>query len=500
MLEELLFMILRGILIGVVVSAPMGPVGIFCIQRTLDKGRKPGFFTGVGAAVSDLIYCILTGFCLSFIEEFINNNRSPIQIIGASVLIGFGIWLIKKQPEGGTIAADELHTASSLEGDILKGFALTFSNPLILFLIIGLFAQFNFVVEGMTVWHYLLGFIGIMAGALGWWWVVTYFVDKLRGHFTQRTMKLINTIVGVIILVFAAVGIVSATSAYAHGADSPPHHTMTAGFRVADKAMKGWTAEFLDEDGRGILLRVAPRAVSEPFGDSDSDALLVTATAVGVRGQSGECLAQASLPQHIDPYRGANAWRMVRDESSWQLFAGNREYHPVFAFSMDMGRSMPPVVQPVLGGSVESEIMEMRMSGGADTSLIWEDVDDALAIFAGHDSDISGLYSLFDYDHDTKFARIGGQYRVAVLPSDHAGDYDIVYIDGATVYSDMWRKGMRKGLLKASPFGNVFDVDWVDSEGNTMGHDIQADFDSLSRIITIRFPYQNSALRFRKEP
>lgn len=500
MLEELLFMILRGILIGVVVSAPMGPVGIFCIQRTLDKGRKPGFFTGVGAAISDLIYCILTGFCLSFIEEFINSNRSPIQIIGASVLIGFGIWLIKKQPDGGNIAAGELHTSSSIEGDILKGFALTFSNPLILFLIIGLFAQFNFVVEGMTIWHYLLGFIGIMAGALGWWWVVTYFVDKLRGHFNQRTMKFINTIVGVIILVFAAVGIVSATSAYAHGADTPPHHTMTAGFRVADKAMKGWTAEFIDQDGRGVLLRVEPGSIAGPFGDSDADALLVTATAVGAGQQSGACLAKASLREHVDPYRGANAWRLVRNESVWQLYAGNREYHPVFSFNMDMGRSLTPVVTPVAGGSLDSGIMEMNLSGEVDTSLIWEDVDDALSIFAGHKGDISGLYSLFDYDHDTNFARIGGQYSVAVLPSDNAGDYDIVYIDGASVYSDMWRKGMRKGMLKASPFGNVYDVEWIDSEGNAMSHDIQADFDSLSQIITIRFPYQNSALRFRKVP
>ncbi len=63
-MEELLYMVLRGIIIGVVISAPMGPVGIFCIQRTLDKGRLSGFYTGVGAAISDLIYCLLTGFCL----------------------------------------------------------------------------------------------------------------------------------------------------------------------------------------------------------------------------------------------------------------------------------------------------------------------------------------------------------------------------------------------------------------------------------------------------
>ncbi|MDE6631521.1 MAG: LysE family translocator, partial [Muribaculaceae bacterium] len=210
-MEELLLMILRGLVIGVVVSAPMGPVGIYCIQRTLDKGRLSGLYTGVGAAVSDLIYCLLTGFGLSFIEDFINIHRSPIQLLGSVVLIFFGIWLIRKKPDD-SIAADADHGAPSREGDILKGFALTFSNPLILFLIIGLFAQFNFVIEGMKFYHYILGFVGIIAGALGWWWLVTHFVDKLRGHFTQRTMKLINRVIGCIILVFAAVGIYSSTS------------------------------------------------------------------------------------------------------------------------------------------------------------------------------------------------------------------------------------------------------------------------------------------------
>ncbi len=89
-------------------------------------------------------------------------------MLGSVVLIFFGIWLIRKKPDGGTLAADPDHDSPSREGDILKGFALTFSNPLILFLIIGLFAQFNFVIEGIKFYHYMLGFLGIIAGALGW--------------------------------------------------------------------------------------------------------------------------------------------------------------------------------------------------------------------------------------------------------------------------------------------------------------------------------------------
>ena len=83
-------MIWRGIAIGIIISAPMGPVGILCVQRTLEKGRRTGFYTGVGAALSDLFYCLLTGFGLSFIEEFLTRNSNIIQLIGRLVLIAFG--------------------------------------------------------------------------------------------------------------------------------------------------------------------------------------------------------------------------------------------------------------------------------------------------------------------------------------------------------------------------------------------------------------------------
>ncbi len=198
----------RGVAIGLLVSAPMGPVGILCIQRTLDRGRRCGFFTGVGAAISDLLYCLLTGFGLSFIEEFIERNQSIIQLIGSVVLIAFGVYLFKKNP------ARQLKKPSTSDStgtsdtkDILAGFLFTFSNPLILFLIIGLFARFNFLMPEIQFYHYLIGFLFIFAGAIGWWWLVSFFVDKVRAHFNIRSMWLINRIIGVIILIFAVVGI-----------------------------------------------------------------------------------------------------------------------------------------------------------------------------------------------------------------------------------------------------------------------------------------------------
>lgn len=138
----------------------MGPVGILCIQRTLDKGRRPGFYTGVGAAISDLFYCLLTGFGLSFIQEFLEHNQNVIQLVGSAVLIGFGIYLFKKNPASSLKPAVRPEPVSPKK-NILGGFLFTFSNPLILFLIIGLFARFNFPVPEVKFYHYIIGFLAI---------------------------------------------------------------------------------------------------------------------------------------------------------------------------------------------------------------------------------------------------------------------------------------------------------------------------------------------------
>ncbi len=204
-MEYLLYMLWRGLAVGVLVSAPMGPVGMLCIQRALHRGRRAGLYTGVGAAVSDLLYCLITGFGLSFIEDFLKQNESIITLVGSAVLIAFGVYLLRSNPSKGLRTPQE--NRGSIYKNILTGFLFTVSNPLILFLIIGLFARFNFLAPELQYYHYLVGYAGILAGALAWWWLVTAFVDKVRAHFNLRSMWLVNRIIGGIILCFALVGI-----------------------------------------------------------------------------------------------------------------------------------------------------------------------------------------------------------------------------------------------------------------------------------------------------
>ena len=494
-MEELVLMILRGLVIGVVVSAPMGPVGIYCIQRTLDKGRLSGLYTGVGAAVSDLIYCLLTGFGLSFIEDFINTHRSPIQLLGSIVLIFFGIWLIRKKPDG-RIKAEADQDAPSREGDILKGFALTFSNPLILFLIIGLFAQFNFVIEGMKFYHYLLGFLGIIGGALGWWWLVTHFVDKLRGHFTQRTMKRINTVIGIIILIFAAVGIFSSTSGLmaAYASSHSPAPVESVEFRVADTSMKGWEMRLACGPDSAVAMRVRPVSKGDPFGDSAIDALSVRFE----EEPSGRVLAEAVVSDGVDPYRGANAWRVVRKGSAWNVFCGHREYRHLIGFSSPLVPLGSPEVTASSPGGVAYSLVDVS-TAPIDRSAISEaDVFFALEGSGARAMDLPGVYSLLDFEQDDTYARIGGSYRVAVVPRAEGEGYDLRYMGGARENAAAWRPGSLKGRLRPTSFADLYDVEWCDAEGGWMLSDIQAEFDPMARTLTVKFPYQAAVIRFRK--
>lgn len=217
-----------GLLIGILISAPMGPIGMLCIQRTLNKGRWPAFFTGVGAALSDLVYCLLTGLGLSFVQDFINDNELLLQILGSVVLVAFGIYLFKKNPAGTLKKPQESH--SNFWADFVTGFLFTFSNPLILFFIMGLFGRFNFLLPEFQYYHYIAGYTGIFIGALIWWYAITFFVNKVRAHFNVRSLWLINRIIGSLLIGMALFGIYSGIKTYLstekNGTEQVTSHTL----------------------------------------------------------------------------------------------------------------------------------------------------------------------------------------------------------------------------------------------------------------------------------
>ena len=197
-------MILKGTIIGIVVSAPMGPVGVLCIQRTLNKGRWYGLATGLGAALSDIIYAFITGYGMSFIVHFIEDPRILfwIKLVGSVLLFVFGIYTFRSNPVQSIRPVS--HNKGTLVHNFVTGFFITFSNPLIIFLFVAMFGQFTFILPDNPL-PQVVGYMFVVVGAVLWWFVLTLLIDKVRNKFDVRGIWIINRIIGVIVMLVSAV-------------------------------------------------------------------------------------------------------------------------------------------------------------------------------------------------------------------------------------------------------------------------------------------------------
>ncbi len=197
---NILDFIFKGMLIGMIASAPMGPVGVLCVQRTLNKGRWFGYVTGIGAAFSDIIYAAIAGYGMAFVMDFVSNdhNRFYLQLVGSVMLLCFGFFTYHTDP------TKKMHQSGKQKGSLWyncwTAFLVTFSNPLIIFLYLAMYAQFAFVLPNHP-FEMLVGFLSIIGGALLWWWGLTWLVDKIRTKFDTSGIKLINQIIGVAVII-----------------------------------------------------------------------------------------------------------------------------------------------------------------------------------------------------------------------------------------------------------------------------------------------------------
>ena len=196
---DILNFIFKGMLIGLIASAPMGPVGVLCVQRTLNKGRWYGFITGIGAALSDMIYAAITGYGMSYVMDVLSNQqtRMYLQIVGSIMLLTFGAYTYKSDP------TKKIHRSGNGKGTLfhngMTAFLVTFSNPLIIFLFVACFAQVAFVIPDHP-FEMLVGFASIVFGALLWWFGLTWLIDKIRGKFDDNGIRLINQVIGSIVV------------------------------------------------------------------------------------------------------------------------------------------------------------------------------------------------------------------------------------------------------------------------------------------------------------
>lgn len=192
----------KGFIIGLSIAAPVGPIGLLCIQRTLTYGRLTGWVSGLGAATADALYGAVAGFGLSAITTFLENERVWIHVIGAVLMAGLAIRNFRRQPV--QQAASATSRGRGLVWHHVSVFLLTITNPMTILSFIAVFAAMGvsssahtYTTAGWTV-------LGVFLGSATWWLVLSTVVSLIRHRLSANVTRLITVTSSSVILAFAA--------------------------------------------------------------------------------------------------------------------------------------------------------------------------------------------------------------------------------------------------------------------------------------------------------
>lgn len=193
-------LIAKGMLIGLLVSVPLGPIGVLVVQRTVNKSRVAGLLSGMGAALSDTLYAVIAGFSLTYIVDFIREYEMLFQSLGALVVLGLGIHIFFKDPVS-DLQRNRLRGNTHFK-DLISTFLVTFSNPLSVFVFLAIFTSSGVAMHLEQPYHSFFVILGIFTGALVWWFSLSGLVSLFRHKISLRVLWWINKTAGVLIVLF----------------------------------------------------------------------------------------------------------------------------------------------------------------------------------------------------------------------------------------------------------------------------------------------------------
>lgn len=173
------------------------------IQRTLCRGWRHGFITGLGAMLSDLIYGVVTLVGVSFVADFFDKYESYIQTLGSIILFCFGYFVFSSNPLKG-LTPNKFPQETRYVKDFVSSFLLTLSNVSIILVFMGLYAHFSFNPWADDKRFFAAGLIAIAAAIFIWWFFLTTLVFQFRRHFNRRGLLLLNRSVGAILMLMGA--------------------------------------------------------------------------------------------------------------------------------------------------------------------------------------------------------------------------------------------------------------------------------------------------------
>jgi threonine/homoserine/homoserine lactone efflux protein len=204
---QLIDILLKGILLGLAVSMPPGPIGIILINRTIKRGMLSGFFSGLGLASADTLLAVLAALGFNVILSFINQERFIISVIAGLIIIGIGLKIFLSNPVKDIRNREKAD--KSLWRDYYSVFVLSITNPYTIFIFVAFFSgvHINGNVKPELVPFFLIP--GVLIGTIAWWFFLSYFVSRFKKNIRLRVIVRVNKMAGIVVIVIGALVLLS---------------------------------------------------------------------------------------------------------------------------------------------------------------------------------------------------------------------------------------------------------------------------------------------------
>ncbi len=194
---------LRGFIIGLSIAAPVGPIGVLCIRRTLAEGRLNGFLSGLGAATADMLYGAVAAFGLTFITDLLVGQANWLRLVGGAFLLFIGIHTFIAKPADHAAQASQ----NGVFGAYLSTFLLTITNPMTILSFIAIFAGLRLGESNGDYVSAAFMVLGVFLGSATWWLGLSFGVGLLREKFTPAWMVWVNRVSGLVITTFGMIAL-----------------------------------------------------------------------------------------------------------------------------------------------------------------------------------------------------------------------------------------------------------------------------------------------------
>ena len=192
---------MKCFILGIAMAAPVGPVNLLCLRRSMTIGQPMGFATGMGAATADTIYAAIAAFGITWVSDFLIHYQNIFQLLAGAIFLVVGISVLRSHLKPQT---DEPRPPS-LFNAYASTVAITLTNPATLLAFLAAFGALNLGAETTEHTSAVVATGGVLMGSTVWWYVLSLLSARFQSKLTPKKIEAVNHIAGALLIVFALV-------------------------------------------------------------------------------------------------------------------------------------------------------------------------------------------------------------------------------------------------------------------------------------------------------